>query len=198
MKSMNQNTGVPSGPQEAEDAIKRGIDMALIGFSSSRLPAAGLGSPEDLFLLCGGSGGTAVPVRLIPEEADGGLLSAEQRESLSRHRLENEITAILHKIGIPAHIKGHFYLRRAIFLTVIDMSLIKAVTKSLYPDVAKYYRTTSSCVERAIRYAIELAWNRGDLDTLHAYFEYTISASRGKPTNSEFIAMIADLLCPGR
>lgn len=111
-----------------------------------------------------------------------------------RNDLEAQVTGIIHKIGVPAHIKGYQYLRTAIIMTIEDSELINAVTKILYPTVAKKYQTTSSRVERAIRHAIEVAWDRGDLDTLNAYFGYTIQNQRGKPTNSEFIAMIADNL----
>jgi len=111
-----------------------------------------------------------------------------------RNDLEAQVTGVIHKIGVPAHIKGYQYLRTAIIMTIEDGELINAVTKILYPTVAKQYQTTSSRVERAIRHAIEVAWDRGDLDTLNAYFGYTIQNERGKPTNSEFIAMIADNL----
>lgn len=107
-------------------------------------------------------------------------------------RLEVKITDILHEIGVPAHILGYAYLRKAILMTVLDMNIINSVTKILYPDIAKYYQTTASRVERAIRHAIEVAWNRGDIKTQHKYFGYTVSSITGKPTNSEFIAMIAD------
>ena len=106
--------------------------------------------------------------------------------------LESQVTEIIHRIGVPAHIKGYQYLRTAIMMTIADNDLINAVTKVLYPAVAKKYQTTSSRVERAIRHAIEVAWDRGDIDTLNAFFGYTIQNERGKPTNSEFIAMIAD------
>jgi len=108
--------------------------------------------------------------------------------------LESTVTAIIHEIGVPAHIKGYQYLREAIMITVEDMDVINAVTKVLYPEVAKRFGTTASRVERAIRHAIEVAWDRGDLDTLQKYFGFTVSNSKGKPTNSEFIAMIADRL----
>lgn len=108
--------------------------------------------------------------------------------------LELMITEIIHQIGVPAHIKGYHYLREAILLSVKNKELINSVTKLLYPTVAKNHQTTSSRVERAIRHAIEVAWDRGDLEVLNAYFGYTIQNSRGKPTNSEFIAMIADKL----
>ena len=108
--------------------------------------------------------------------------------------IESQVTQIIHQIGVPAHIKGYQYLRTAILLTVKDSDVINSVTKVLYPSVAKKYSTTTSRVERAIRHAIEVAWDRGDVDTLNAYFGYTIQNNRGKPTNSEFIAMIADNL----
>ena len=108
--------------------------------------------------------------------------------------IETQVTKIIHQIGVPAHIKGYQYLRTAILLTVRDSDIINSVTKILYPTVAKKYQTTTSRVERAIRHAIEVAWDRGDVDTLNSYFGYTIQDQRGKPTNSEFIAMIADNL----
>lgn len=111
-----------------------------------------------------------------------------------RNDIETQVTAIIHRIGVPAHIKGYQYLRTAIMMTIENSDLINAVTKILYPDVARKYQTTSSRVERAIRHAIEVAWDRGDLDILNEYFGYTIQNERGKPTNSEFIAMIADNL----
>lgn len=109
-------------------------------------------------------------------------------------RLENRVTDMLHEIGIPAHIKGYHYLRDAIMMAVDDMDVLNAITKVLYPTVAKKYQTTSSRVERAIRHAIEVAWNRGKLDTLDRLFGYTVSNGKGKPTNSEFIALIADTI----
>ena len=108
--------------------------------------------------------------------------------------LKNLVTSVIHEIGVPAHIKGYQYLREAIMIAVDDMDVINAVTKVLYPEVAKRFSTTPSRVERAIRHAIEVAWDRGDLETLQKYFGYTVSNSKGKPTNSEFIAMIADRL----
>ena len=114
--------------------------------------------------------------------------------SRSESDLETAVTDIIHEIGVPAHIKGYQYLRTAILMTIADSDIINSVTKVLYPSVAKKYQTTTSRVERAIRHAIEVAWDRGDIDTLNSYFGYTIQTSRGKPTNSEFIAMIADNL----
>lgn len=106
--------------------------------------------------------------------------------------LETQVTEAIHRIGVPAHIKGYSYLRTAIMMAVNDSDVINSVTKVLYPTIAKDYGTSSSRVERAIRHAIEVAWDRGDIDTLNSVFGYTIQTSRGKPTNSEFIALIAD------
>ncbi|MCI9405537.1 MAG: sporulation transcription factor Spo0A [Oscillospiraceae bacterium] len=108
--------------------------------------------------------------------------------------MELMVTEMIHQIGVPAHIKGYHYLRESILLSVKDPEVMNAVTKVLYPTVAKKFATTASRVERAIRHAIEVAWDRGDVDTLNAYFGYTIHNSRGKPTNSEFIAMLSDKL----
>ena len=108
--------------------------------------------------------------------------------------LELMITDIIHEIGVPAHIKGYHYLREAIILSIKNSDIVNSVTKLLYPTVAKTYGTTASRVERAIRHAIEVAWDRGDLDVLNSYFGYTSQNERGKPTNSEFIAMISDKL----
>ena len=120
-----------------------------------------------------------------------GRNSAEQEYQYS---MESRVTAIIHEIGVPAHIKGYHYLREASLYSIDNMDAINAVTKVLYPEVAKRYSTTPSRVERAIRHAIEVAWDRGDLETLQKYFGYTVSNVKGKPTNSEFIAMIADRL----
>ncbi|MBR3473996.1 MAG: sporulation transcription factor Spo0A [Oscillospiraceae bacterium] len=119
---------------------------------------------------------------------------AAARQSRQEADLEATVTEIIHEIGVPAHIKGYQYLREAIILTIQDMDIINAVTKVLYPEVAKRYSTTPSRVERAIRHAIEVAWDRGDIEVLQKYFGYTVSNIKGKPTNSEFIAMIADSL----
>lgn len=110
------------------------------------------------------------------------------------HDLEAAITNIIHEIGVPAHIKGYIYLREAITMVVNNIELLSAVTKELYPSIARKYNTTSSRVERAIRHAIEVAWGRGRVDTINNLFGYTVHNDKGKPTNSEFIAMIADKL----
>lgn len=115
-------------------------------------------------------------------------------EVLTEENLETRVTDMIHEIGIPAHIKGYHYLREAIIMAVQDMDVLNAVTKVLYPTVAKKHQTTASRVERAIRHAIEVAWSRGKLDTLDELFGYTVSNGKGKPTNSEFIALIADTL----
>ena len=116
------------------------------------------------------------------------------RDSLLNNDLEIDITNLIHEVGVPAHIKGYQYLRDAISLVVANMDLLGAVTKELYPTVASMNNTTPSRVERAIRHAIELAWNRGKLETLDALFGYTVQNDKGKPTNSEFIAILADKL----
>lgn len=118
----------------------------------------------------------------------------ERRTAISATQLEMLVTDIIHQIGVPAHIKGYHYVRESIMLAVRTPEIINSVTKTLYPSVAKRYDTTPSRVERAIRHAIEVAWDRGDVDTLNNYFGYTIHNSRGKPTNSEFVAMISDKL----
>ena len=122
-----------------------------------------------------------------------GIEASETKGDLAPD-IETQVTKIIHQIGVPAHIKGYQYLRTAIMMTIMDNDIINSVTKVLYPSVAKKYDTTTSRVERAIRHAIEVAWDRGDLETLNSFFGYTVQNSRGKPTNSEFIAMIADNL----
>ena len=120
--------------------------------------------------------------------------SGNDAQSRSGSNIEIMISDIMHQIGVPAHIKGYQYLRYAIILSIENPEMISSVTKVLYPAIAKKFATTASRVERAIRHAIEVAWDRGDVDVLASYFGYTIQSSRGKPTNSEFIAMIADKL----
>ncbi|MCD8331940.1 MAG: sporulation transcription factor Spo0A [Oscillospiraceae bacterium] len=127
-------------------------------------------------------------LRLLLEHGVG----RERQTGSGGHSLERRVTGVLHEIGVPAHIKGYQYLREAILYAVADMEVINAVTKVLYPTVAKRFGTTAFRVERAIRHAIEVAWDRGDLETLQSYFGYTVSNAQGQPTNSEFIAMIAD------
>ena len=133
---------------------------------------------DRIDLMCGSD---LAEYRMRPEKA-----------TVSDQQLEVMITSMIHQIGVPAHIKGYHYLREAILLSIDDDGMMASVTKHLYPMVAKRFDTTSSRVERAIRHAIEVAWDRGDVDVLNSYFGYTVQNSRGKPTNSEFIAMIAD------
>lgn len=115
-------------------------------------------------------------------------------QSDNNNSLEVKITNIIHEIGVPAHIKGYLYLREAITMVVGNMELLSAVTKELYPNIAKQFNTTPSRVERAIRHAIEVAWSRGKVDTINSLFGYTVHTEKGKPTNSEFVAMVADKL----
>lgn len=121
-------------------------------------------------------------------------LNDDEKKRMILLELESEITDVLHEIGIPAHIKGYMYLRTAILETYVNIDFLGQITKVLYPEIAKKYQTTPSRVERAIRHAIEVAWNRGNIDAIDDIFGYTISATRAKPTNSEFIAMISDKL----
>ncbi len=118
--------------------------------------------------------------------------NVKQSEASNPRDLEKDVTNMIHEIGVPAHIKGYQYLREAIMMSVEDTEMLGSVTKVLYPTIAKRYQTTPSRVERAIRHAIEVAWSRGKMETLDALFGYTINTGKGKPTNSEFIALIAD------
>ncbi|HPU18162.1 MAG TPA: sporulation transcription factor Spo0A [Bacillota bacterium] len=130
----------------------------------------------------------------MPAPMQNDMMTPSSSQPMPPPDIETQVTKIIHQIGVPAHIKGYQYLRTAILMTINDSDIINSVTKVLYPSVAKKYQTTTSRVERAIRHAIEVAWDRGDVDTLNSYFGYTIQNNRGKPTNSEFIAMIADNL----
>ena len=120
------------------------------------------------------------------------ITAYENRGGSMEHNLENDVTNIIHEIGVPAHIKGYQYLRDAIIMSVNDMDMLNSITKVLYPTIAKKHQTTPSRVERAIRHAIEVAWSRGKMDTIDELFGYTVSNGKGKPTNSEFVALIAD------
>lgn len=127
-----------------------------------------------------------VPVKIKAAETN-----VNEKEYLERN-LETDVTNIIHEVGVPAHIKGYQYLRDAIIMSVTDMEMLNSITKILYPTIAKQHQTTPSRVERAIRHAIEVAWSRGKMDTIEEFFGYTVSGGKGKPTNSEFIALIAD------
>ncbi|MBO5797123.1 MAG: sporulation transcription factor Spo0A [Clostridia bacterium] len=156
-------------PNLEREAMMAGADYFLLK------PFDAESMAKRLLSLCGQK------ERPLPRSAMGG-----------GNTLEMQVTEIIHQIGVPAHIKGYQYLRDAILMAIEDEEIINAVTKRLYPSVAKKHATTSSRVERAIRHAIEVAWDRGDVDVLNSYFGYTIHTGRGKPTNSEFIAMISD------
>lgn len=131
-------------------------------------------------------------------QGNSSIFSSSNNKTAKKERkkqdLEASITNIIHEIGVPAHIKGYMYLREAITMVYNDIELLGSITKVLYPDIAKKFNTTASRVERAIRHAIEVAWSRGNIDSISALFGYTISISKAKPTNSEFIAMVADRL----
>ena len=135
-----------------------------------------------------------VPQKMIPVKESKPEFVEINTEISSEDKLEIKVTNVIHEIGVPAHIKGYQYLRDGIMMVVNNIEVINQITKQLYPDLAKKYKTTPSRVERAIRHAIEVAWNRGQLETVEAIFGYTVNSNKGKPTNSEFIAMIADKL----
>ena len=132
-------------------------------------------------------------IRTMKTASDAKVATAYEKVGNSAEKtLESQVTAIIHEVGVPAHIKGYQYLREAIIMSVNDMDMLNSITKVLYPGIAKKYDTTPSRVERAIRHAIEVAWSRGKMDTIDEMFGYTISNGKGKPTNSEFIALITD------
>ena len=170
---------------------KRPVTLATSGFITNFVAstAANLGVRYLMLKPCDT---TALVERL--EEIRGGESRRSSPRKPDKAGIESMVTSIIHEIGVPAHIKGYQYLREAIIIAVNDMDVINAITKVLYPQVAKTFQTTPSRVERAIRHAIEVAWDRGDLDTLQRFFGYTVSNTKGKPTNSEFIALIADKL----
>lgn len=132
------------------------------------------------------------PVEKKQEPMQTFSVKNESRAEKTEEDLEADVTEIIHEVGVPAHIKGYQYLRDAIVMSVKDMDMLNSITKVLYPTIAKKYQTTPSRVERAIRHAIEVAWSRGRMDTLDDMFGYTINRGKGKPTNSEFIALITD------
>jgi len=121
-----------------------------------------------------------------------GMAAAKGGNVFLERNLESDVTNVIHEIGVPAHIKGYHYLRDAIMMSVNDTEMLSSITKQLYPTIAKRHKTTPSRVERAIRHAIEVAWSRGKMDTIDELFGYTVNHGKGKPTNSEFVALIAD------
>ena len=137
---------------------------------------------------------SAVTQRIVELSAEIRGNNITRSKDEQKYDMEVVVTEIIHQIGVPAHIKGYHYLREAIMLSIYDSEMLESVTKVLYPTVAKKFDTTSSRVERAIQHAIEIAWDRGDLDTLNSYFGYTVNTGKGKPTNSEFVALITDKL----
>ncbi|MBO5323893.1 MAG: sporulation transcription factor Spo0A [Oscillospiraceae bacterium] len=170
----------------------RPITLATSGFITDYVAsaAAGLGARYLMLKPCD----TSALIERLEEIRGGENLRRPSANRPGKTSIETMVTGIIHEIGVPAHIKGYQYLREAIIIAVNDMDVINAITKVLYPQVAKTFQTTPSRVERAIRHAIEVAWDRGDLDTLQRFFGYTVSNTKGKPTNSEFIALIADKL----
>ena len=185
---------VAGDTDDTPDARSVSCDVAFLPvggtYTMTAAQAAGLGvrylmlKPCDLSAL----------VERMEEVRGGESLRCPSPRRGDKTGIETMVTNIIHEIGVPAHIKGYQYLREAIIIAVDDMDVINAITKVLYPQVAKTFGTTPSRVERAIRHAIEVAWDRGDLDTLQSFFGYTVSNTKGKPTNSEFIALIADRL----
>lgn len=182
------------------DKIKTPLFIVTSEFTNSKLEAEIMSSGASYFMLKPYN-----PINLAERvthlmSQSSNISNDQQRfykknyEALSQKNTELQVTEILHHIGVPAHIKGYHYLRASIIMSIENPDIINAVTKQLYPSVAKQFSATPSRVERAIRHAIEVAWDRGDVDILNSYFGYTIHTSRGKPTNSEFIAMISDKL----
>jgi len=171
---------------------RRPRTLATSGFVTEYVStaAANLGARYLMLKPCD----MAALVDRLEEIRGSEMLRLPVRRPNDKTSIESLVTGIIHEIGVPAHIKGYQYLREAIIIAVNDMDVINAITKVLYPQVAKTFQTTPSRVERAIRHAIEVAWDRGDLDTLQRFFGYTVSNTKGKPTNSEFIALIADKL----
>ena len=170
---------------------RRPLTLATSGFVTEYVSAAAAGLGVR-YLMLKPCDMTVLVERLM--EIRGGENRRMPIRRCDKTSIETMVTGIIHEIGVPAHIKGYQYLREAIIIAVNDMDVINAITKVLYPQVAKTFQTTPSRVERAIRHAIEVAWDRGDLDTLQRFFGYTVSNTKGKPTNSEFIALIADKL----
>lgn len=169
--------------------------ILMSGFQSEKLESEVMDAGADCFMVRPFDyGKLAIKLHELARVQNRPSASRNGVRRFSDSNLEVTITEIIHQIGVPAHIKGYHYLRFAIMTAVNNPDIINAVTKQLYPCVAKQFDTTSSRVERAIRHAIEVAWDRGDVEVLNSYFGYTIHNSRGKPTNSEFIAMISDKL----
>ena len=180
--------GVLKQIREMKD-IRKPVMIVLSSVDNQHFENEIISSGADYYFL------KPVDVRVIAERLSQitGWKNKVREEDKTKD-IEVVVSEIMHQIGVPAHIKGYVYLREAIIVSINNTEIMGSVTKLLYPYVAKKFKTTSSRVERAIRHAIEVAWDRGDVDVLSSYFGYTIQSSRGKPTNSEFIAMIADRL----
>lgn len=148
-------------------------------------------SSDEAYSMINANAGSDV-ILVYVKRASGDTEPLDDDTYMEKKSLETQVTDIIHEIGVPAHIKGYQYLRTAIVMCVEDMEMLSSITKLLYPTIAKKYKTTSSRVERAIRHAIEVAWSRGRMDTIDAMFGYTVNYGKGKPTNSEFIALITD------
>ncbi len=182
------------------DPMPRVIMLSAVGQETITQRAINLGAeyyvvkPFDLSILAKRIQQISGSVETPPAPSKNNAVKAILVEEGKKSDLEMDITSIIHEVGVPAHIKGYQYLRDAITMVVNDMDLLGAVTKELYPAIAKRNNTTPSRVERAIRHAIEVAWNRGRIETINSLFGYTVHNDKGKPTNSEFIAIIADKL----
>lgn len=173
-----------------KDMVQRPRVLVLSGFVRGNTAELAAENGADYYMMkpCK----TSTVMERIRQMASQIQPEDEAQRGAREQSLERTVTAIIHEIGVPAHIKGYQYLRDAIILSVEDHEMLSSVTKILYPAIAKKHQTTASRVERAIRHAIEVAWSRGHLETLNELFGYTVSTGRGKPTNSEFIALIAD------
>jgi two-component system, response regulator, stage 0 sporulation protein A len=169
-----------------EDVTKKAVDLGASYFILKPFDMENLGATIRQV------SGNATSV--IKRASHTNSYRAHSSESNGPRNLDANITSIIHEIGVPAHIKGYLYLREAISMVYNDIELLGSITKVLYPDIAKKFNTTASRVERAIRHAIEVAWSRGNIDSISSLFGYTVSMSKAKPTNSEFIAMVADKL----
>lgn len=167
-----------------EDVTKKAVDLGAAYFILKPFDMENLASRIRQV------SGKSAPV--IKRSSQNSVVRSQQENSPKN--LDASITSIIHEIGVPAHIKGYLYLREAISMVYNDIELLGSITKVLYPDIAKKFNTTASRVERAIRHAIEVAWSRGNIDSISSLFGYTVSMSKAKPTNSEFIAMVADKL----
>lgn len=168
-----------------EDVTKKAVDLGASYYVLK---------PFDMEVLISNIREVSGQKRSFIQQSSSHSYTSQTRAENRGFNLDASITSIIHEIGVPAHIKGYMYLREAITMVYNDIELLGSITKVLYPDIAKKFNTTASRVERAIRHAIEVAWSRGNIDSISSLFGYTVSHSKAKPTNSEFIAMVADKL----